>query len=891
MIGAKIEMLIVSHYCLQDGSLNHGDFIYLHGIDNHICLLDQMRKTALLLVLIVFAGYLASESHAQLQSSQLPSSQLQSPRAFLGYELGDRFTPHHRVIDYFEHVAANSERVKIEQYGETYEGRPLITAYIASAENMGRLDEIRQNNLRRIEMEEGDATDASAAIVWLGYNVHGNESVSMEASMKTLYTLADPSNAEAAGWLESTVIVIDPCLNPDGRDRYANWYNQTVGRFPNVKPEAREHSEPWPGGRGNHYMFDLNRDWAWMSQQELQARVPHYNKWMPHVHVDFHEQGVNSPYYFAPAAEPYHEVITPWQRAFQKTIGQNHAHYFDKEGWLYFTGQVFDLLYPGYGDTWPTFNGAIGMTYEQAGSGRAGLGIITAESDTLTLADRIAHHHTTGLSTVEVTARHSEQVIDEFVKYHNQAAGNSKYPLYVIKGQRTDAFRALQAHLEAQGIQFVVAAESASATGYRYETGASARFNIAEGDMLVYADQPRSRLLEVLFDPSPALPDSLTYDVTSWALPYVYGLDAYAATGVPRWRVEPQKMPVSTAKIDIAPVGKPYAYIVEWSGFEDARFLAALFEKDIKLRYTGKPFEMNGKTWRAGTLLITRTGNQHMGEGFDVFVRQTAETFNRQLVAVATGLVDEGPDFGSEDVNYLKRPRIASLIGAPTRSYASGEVWHFFDQQLGYPVTLMQAEGFDVETLNDYDVLILPSGSYGSLLSSNMLKDLQEWIRPGGRLIAMERAASFLAGKDGFDLKEKSDGQAADSVDHASRRYEDRERESISDDVPGAIYRVNLDNSHPIAYGYPDVYYTMKRSDDIYAYFEQDNNWNVGVIREEGRLSGFVGAEANAKIKNGTVLGVQRMGRGDIVYFADNPLFRGFWYNGRLLMANAVFMR
>lgn len=824
-------------------------------------------------------------------------AQLQSPEDFLGYALGDRFTLHHRVIDYFEHVAAESPQVIIEQYGETYEGRPLITAYIASPDNMGQLEEIRLNNLRRAGLEPGEPTDASASIVWLSYNVHGNESVSMEASMKTLYALVDPAHTTSKSWLDNTVVIMDPCLNPDGRDRYANWHNQMVGRFPNVLPEAREHSEPWPGGRTNHYLFDLNRDWAWMTQQELQARVPHYNKWMPHVHVDFHEQGVNSPYFFAPAAKPYHEAVSDWQREFQSMIGLNHARYFDEAGWLYFTRQVFDLLYPGYGDTWPTFNGAIGMTYEQAGGGRAGLGILTEEADTLTLADRIAHHHTTGLSTIETTSVNSERVIQEFSQFF-QKAPEGAYGTYVIKGlSDSDVGAEFMHYLDVQGLRYAFASEASAASGFHYKTGETSQFNIEEGDLILNAQQPKSTLLRVLFDPKPVLSDSLAYDVTSWALPYVYGLDAYALENAPTRRrantaVKTQAHPIFQASIEIAGAEKPYAYMVEWESFEDARFLAALFQKDIKLRYAEKPFEANGHAYRAGTLIITRIGNEHMGSSFDAFVKETAAKHNQPLHEATTGIVSKGADFGSGDVPFLKRPKVASLIGSPTSMYASGELWHYFDQQLAYPVTMLNAQGFDPDDLEGYDVLLLPSGSYGSVLTANVLSDLRDWVRDGGRLVAFERATSFLAGKEEFNLKEKEASDAEeDSSHHAQRRYEERERRSISDQIPGAIYRVNLDNSHPLAFGYPDVYYTMKRNTNIYTYLENDRDWNVGVIPEAGHLSGFVGANVKETLKEGTVIGVQRMGQGDVVYFADNPLFRGFWYNGRLLVANALFMK
>ena len=264
-------------------------------------------------------------------------------------------------------------------------------------------------------------SENAPAIVWLSYNVHGNETSSSEAALFTLFALADPANTQTKEWLKNTVVIIDPCINPDGRDRYVNWFNSIVGNNYNPRLDAREHREPWPGGRTNHYNFDLNRDWAWQTQIESQQRIKQYNQWMPQVHVDYHEQGINQPYYFAPAAQPYHEAITQWQRDFQVTIGKNHAKYFDKNGWLYFTKEIFDLFYPSYGDTYPVYNGAIGMTYEQGGGGAGGLGVDTDEGDTLTLYDRATHHYHHLSKYDRNSFIECNALIKEFRKFFNNA--------------------------------------------------------------------------------------------------------------------------------------------------------------------------------------------------------------------------------------------------------------------------------------------------------------------------------------------------------------------------------------------------------------------------------------------------------------------------------------
>ena len=290
------------------------------------------------------------------------SQTIKSPEEFLGYKIGTQFSRHADVVAYFKHVAENSQWVTYTEYGKTNERRPLTYAIITTPQNQNNIENIRLNQLKNAGVESGSASP-DKAIVWLSYNVHGNEASSTEASMVTLYELITNKKE----WLENTVVIIDPCINPDGRDRYANWYNKVKATPYDTNPDAEEHNEPWPGGRANHYLFDLNRDWAWATQVETRQRLKVYNSWMPHIHVDFHEQGINEPYYFAPAAEPFHSIITPFQRDFQTLIGKNHAKYFDQNGWLFFTRERFDLLYPSYGDTYPTYTGSMGMTYEQAG--------------------------------------------------------------------------------------------------------------------------------------------------------------------------------------------------------------------------------------------------------------------------------------------------------------------------------------------------------------------------------------------------------------------------------------------------------------------------------------------------------------------------------------------
>ncbi|HYE54855.1 MAG TPA: M14 family metallopeptidase, partial [Chitinophagaceae bacterium] len=532
---------------------------------------------------VLIAAFLFGAIVAQAQS-------LQAPEQFLRYKLGDRFTPHYKIVDYFRHVSqVMPDAVKLEQYGETYEGRPLYLAYVSTPENMSRLESIRLNNLRlaNVTKDRAAPVENGIVIIWLSYNVHGNEPSSSEAAIKTLHALVDPNNTTTKEWLKNTVVIIDPCLNPDGRDRYVNWFTSVTGKKPNADPQSREHSEPWPGGRTNHYNFDLNRDWAWQTQIETQQRIKKYNEWLPHVHVDFHEQGYNDPYYFAPAAEPFHEVITPWQREFQTMIGKNNAKYFDEKGWLYFTKERFDLFYPSYGDTYPTYNGSIGMTYEQGGHSRGGLAVVTDDADTLTLADRLEHHFTTSLATIEVTSMNAARVQKEFRKYFNDAINVSggEFKSVVVKTDGGDKLERLKKLLDRNGIEWSYAG-TASLNGLNYATGKQENFKTDAQDVVINMNQAKSNLVRVLFERNSKLSDSATYDITAWSMPYAYGVQAY---GLNNYVSGSGRQVPPVVQVNVQPA---YAYAIRWNGLQSAKFLGQLLQQQIRVRYVEQPFTL-----------------------------------------------------------------------------------------------------------------------------------------------------------------------------------------------------------------------------------------------------------------------------------------------------------
>jgi hypothetical protein len=551
---------------------------------------------------------------------------------------------------------------------------------------------------------------------------------------------------------------------------------------------------------------------------------------------------------------------------------------------MYFTKQEFDLLYPSYGDTYPLYNGSIGMTYEQGGIS-AGLAVLTRSGDTLTLAQRIAHHHTTGLSTIEITSANAQRVLGEFKKFYDNNRNNppGDFKTYIIKNDNTNNINALAKMLTRNGIQYGFGLANKTVIGYNYFTGKTEQYQPGPNDLVVNAHQPKATLLHVLLEPKTFITDSNTYDITAWALPYAYGLKAYGVKA----SLKPASTSGGVIKSTAVVNTRAYAYAATWQSVNDVKFLAALLKKQIKVRYTEDPFEAAGKKFNPGSLLITRAGNDIAD--FDRIVTQTAAEINEPLVPLLSGFVDKGADLGSDAIRYIHRPRVLLIAGDGVNSEAMGEVWHLFEQQLNYPVTLVNYQNLGRTRLSDFDVAVFPDGNYDDFPSEK----LQNWIKDGGRLIAIDNAVAQLADKKGFALKkkeEKKDEKAEAKEKENIKLYGNRNRDAIRNMIPGAIFKLNLDNSHPLGFGLPNYYFSLKLNDDIYDLLSSEDGWNVGTIKKNSYIAGFAGVQSKLKINNGLLLGVQSLGRGEVVYMVDDPLFRSFWENGKLLFSNAVFM-
>lgn len=822
--------------------------------------------------------------------SSARSQIVKTPDEFLGYELGSQFTYQYKAVEYFKYVASVSPNAKYREYGMTNEGRQLGVCFVSSEENLANLEEFRKNNLIKACLTKGEFTGKQIPFIWLAYNVHGNEAVGMEAAMKVLYTLVSGTYQDIAEYLKGCIIIIDPCQNPDGHELYTNRYRSSMNSILNPDGRSWEHNQNWPGARSNHYMFDLNRDWTWQTQTETRQRLTLYNQFMPQVHADFHEMGAESSFFFAPGASPWNNILTSWQHEFHRIMGNGNASLFNAKFKLYYTKENFDLFYPGYGDTWPLFNGAVGFTYEQGGGGASGIAYKLESGDTLTLKSRIDGHFTATMATIKVSYENREKLLSEFNKYFEEGIKDPKFRFKSIVIKATNEKSDLESLLDLFD-RNQIRYGYAGGTGKKYKAfdyyaHKDAEVLIEKGDILVSAFQPQSHFIQALFEPDTKTTDSITYDLTAWSLPYVYNLKAYATA---------DRIPSDTVKVEfmqiVNKVAKtPYAYVVNFSGFNEQKFMAALFRRNIKLRYSIKPFILNGAAYNRGSIIVARGDNNLTGE-FDKKVVEAANECHVTIIPSNTGMVDSGKDFGSDNTPLIKKKSVAMLCGEGSVAGAVGEIWYFFEKELNYPLSLLNISTEKVD-LKNYDVLILAAGNYTKLKDT-----IIDYVKRGGRVVAMENSISLFAGEKNTALAKAIETRNAElkltekkirSDDTSLLKkfeYVNERRYTLSERSAGSIYKVRIDDTNPYAFGLGKEWYIMKRNQG-YPFLATGNN--IGYILDKKPVSGFAGSRYKDKIGNTLVIGSEKIGSGEVIYVTDDPYFRAFWKSGRILLGNLI---
>jgi len=757
-----------------------------------------------------------------------------SPAEVLGYRLGERFTEYAATVDYMRKLAAASDRITIGSYGETYEGRPLIYLVITSAENQGNIEEIRQNNLKLANPMATNATEAAAImkdnpiVVSFSYNIHGNEASSTEAAKQVAYRLAAATDAATAEMLDELVFVMYPCINPDGRSRYVSWYNSMARDVVGFEPKDLEHFAPWPNGRTNHYWFDLNRDWIWGVHPESRGHTKIYQEWMPQVHTDYHEQGYNSNYFTMPGTTPRNKLLPDQYEALSDTFGMANIAAFDRHKIGYFTREAFDFYYPGYGSSYPSVMGAIGMLVEQGGIG-GGRAIETSDGTILTIRQRLFDHYLTSIATLQKAVERK----DILQKYTYDALNpkNAKDPTkaYILPNNDDDYLNQVVEILLRQGVKVDRADNSFSASNVRnYRDGKNATKTFPKGTYIVSCDQPRHLFINSILSPVMAIEDSVMYDMSTWAAPLAYNLDAYQSNRVLSVKTT-QVTEAPTYKKGVDGVGATYAYTIDWKQQNAPKALALLWQKKYRVRSARKTFNDGKKEYSEGSLIVLLGRNLDKADKIKSDMIEIAEKANIFIDGHNTGRMSSGIDLVSNNTRPVKQPKVAMLVEPPFNTYTSGQLYFLFDQITALPVERIRTSMFQqtavpkmgsrygYANIHDYDVLILPGGGsrLKQLFGKDQIKEIRSWVSAGGVLIGTESAAHFLTKKSSGLTNVELIKAPKDSTEVAKFvPYADRRDYGGKKNIPGAAMNATLDTTNPLAFGMSKDLYSLKFGSD-----------------------------------------------------------------------------
>jgi len=842
----------------------------------------------------------------------------------LGYESGEHITTHADMVRYFEALAAAApDRVKLFNYGTTWEGRKLIYAAISSPENIAKLDAFKKGMKALMDPRKTDSAAAKKLIAdlpgstWLAYGVHGNEISSTDASMMTAYhLLASKGDTRVPEIMRDSIVFIAPMQNPDGRDRFIHRFRTARGLLPDSDPISAEHNEPWPSGRTNHYLFDMNRDWIVLTQPETQGHVKALQEWYPLVFVDLHEMGGNSSYYFAPDADPFNPHLAKGQRDNLTLFGQNNAKWFDTFGRSYFTRDVFDAFYPGYGASWPAYYGAIAMTYEQ-GSSR-GLVYHRNDGSDLEYRETVKGHFITSLATAEITAKNRKKILADFYEYQvtaiSEAQKDKENRTYILPAiQDKAANRKLVGLLSAQGIEVQEATSSFKACGVDYNAGA----------YVIDTAQPRKRMIRTLLDPQVDMDpkwvaeqerlrqknvDHDIYDVTAWSLPVMFNIEmntcgrtvALKGTDVSNTLITPGA--ISGASPDTV------VYMIPWNDASAARFLAASLRDNLIVHINSKSFTKNGQPFPEGTLIVNVKENPD-----DLNARLTVLAANSgaHIIASNSTWIDSGADFGGRFVNRAHAPKVAIAWDEPTSQYAAGNTRFVIERQFGYPVSAIRTANLTSANLSRYQVLILPpaTGSYSKTLGEAGIKNLSNWVKKGGVLIGTGSALRFLSDKKVGLLSVKREAQIRDG-DVAEMKDPEKGRipgtlftsaeEMLSsiepdnenpDSVPGVLAKVAVDKDHWLAAGLPTTLNVLIRGTDIYTPIKLDQGTNVAWFTGADTLvaSGYLWDENRKQFAYKPFVISEPKDRGLVIGFTQDPTVRAYLDGLNLVLMNAIF--
>lgn len=827
----------------------------------------------ILLVCFLFCSSLTFSQDYFLKKYEPFNSNIPSPEEFLSYGIGERHTRHDLIVAYLQKLAELSDRASIHEYGKTHEGRKLVILTITTPDNLSNLESIKERHLAFTDPSKSSSPDASLPIfINLGYNVHGNEPSSSEAALLSAYTFVASENPEILNYLTNAVIFIDPAINPDGRDRHTQWANSYQGNPLVADPQDAEHNEYWPGGRTNHYWFDLNRDWLLAINPESRGKLNWYHEWYPNVVTDFHEMGSQSTYFFEPMKangslnpimpkENYEDLNTIFGNYFAKAL--------DSIGSFYFTKEAFDGTYPGYGSSYPDIQGGLGLLFEQASS--RGHKQKTAFGE-ITFPFTIRNQYTSSITTVKAAVENKDYLRSYQKEFFKTAMMNS-----AIKG--------------VQGYSF----------GDRYDKNRIKAFidkllihkidvyKYGNDSYVVPTSQPQYRMVQTMFETYKKYRDSVFYDASAWSVANFYNINYRGVKKLSRG----DKITSTDDLVNVQPVQKSsYAYIIDWDDYNAPAVLNFLQSKKLVLSSAFKPFTTTidnaSKSFNYGALILPISLQKKDADEVYKWVLEAQEKYQVPIYGIATGYNSQGIDLGSRHIRPLTKPKAAMLIGDGTRSYEAGEVWHLLDTRVHMPITKIPIRNYDKVKLDEYNTLVMVSGKYNFTEKQQTI--LSDWVKKGNTLITIGTASKWAIDKK--LVKENLTKSEVDSTKAVLREpYADADENLGREGLGGIILKADLDVTHPLAFGYRDTDIPVYKNNTVWLSPSKNEYSTVAKYSRNALIDGYISRKNSEEfLKTSASLIVSPLGSGRVVMFADNPNFRGSWYGTNRLFLNALFL-
>ena len=829
-----------------------------------------------LITCLLFCGIVNGQQKPTLEyylpTTSTYNKNIPTPKSIFHFELGEMHTDHTQVALYMNEVAKASDRISIETTGYTYENKPLQLLTISSPKNLANIDEILKRH-QAVTDAGANNSDLSGLpiVVYLGYSIHGNESSGTGAAIALAYYLAASESPELEKTLENTIILLDPCFNPDGLQRFSTWVNSNKSTHLVTDSNDREFNEMWPRGRFNHYWFDMNRDWLPVQLPESQARIRSFRKWLPNLLCDFHEMGTNSTYFFQPGEPSRTNPLTPvLNQTLTRKIAGYHAKALDKIGSSYFIETKYDDFYYGKGSSYPDINGSIGILFEQASSrGHAQ----ESANGILTFHFTIRNQFTTSLSSIQAAYEMRKELLEYQRDFYVKARNDSKksaIKAYVF-GDEKDATRVneLAKILDQHKITMLKLKEDITINKKKFDKNLS---------YIIPVEQQNTKLINAIFDRETKFKDSLFYDISTWSFDLAFnlnfeGMNSLAQAGT---NYEPvKKNGFVTKKSDIG-------YIIEWTDYESPKLLNQILSKNIRVRATKQPFTSSGKKFSYGTLFIPVQNQEMDSNAIFTFLNSIIADYAIEITGVETGFTD-GINLGNPNFVTLAQPKVAMLVGQGVDASDAGEIWHLFDQKAAMPLTKLNIDQLQNIDLNRYTTLILSNGNYSGM-SAKVVSKIEQWTQNGGTLIAYQDAIKWLNDNKFTDLTFKTVKSEAKKV-----TFEQSDDYRGAQLISGAIFETKLDLSHPINFGMPRNTMPIFRNTSIIIEPNKNSYNNPIQYTKNPLISGYISKQNLELLKESVPFQSIKKGEGKIIIFTDNTNFRAFWLGTEKLLWNAIF--